>query len=119
MVLDSNNFNCWKSLGILKKSTHICHIVSKSLFFYLLRSEFSFSKRQRFFKEFLDNKKYINTLEVFPVNKLVRIDNVIILQKLTIVVFFLLSMGRKREGRSKLLYIPRSNNSFFFTLICI
>ena len=73
----------------LKKNVHIFVIVSKSLFFYLLRSEFSFSlKRQRFFKEFLDNKKYINTLEVFPVNKLVRIDNVIILQKLTIVVIF-------------------------------
>ena len=106
----------------LKKNVHIFVIVSKSLFFYLLRSEFSFSlKRQRFFKEFLDNKKYINTLEVFPVNKLVRIDNVIILQKLTIVVFFLLSMGRKREGRSSNSYCTyrRAIIALFLLLICI
>ena len=77
-----------------------------------------FFKETTIFQRILDNKKYINTLEVFPVNKLVRIDNLIILQKLTIVVIFLLSMGRKREGRSsKLLYIPQSNNSF--NLICI
>ena len=47
-----------------------------------------FFKETTIFQRILDNKKYINTLEVFPVNKLVRIDNVIILQKLTIVVIF-------------------------------